>query len=40
MIEAALYTQDEVKNMLEQEKFSSRAQVIAYFFAYHPEVFK
>ena len=40
MIEAALYTQDEVKNMLEQEKFSSRAQVIAYFFAYHPEVLK
>jgi NADH pyrophosphatase NudC (nudix superfamily) len=33
-ITAALYTRDEVKNLLETESFSSRAQLAAYFFAY------
>ena len=40
MIEAALYSREEIKQMLETEKFSSRAQVIAYFFAYHSDVLK
>jgi NADH pyrophosphatase NudC (nudix superfamily) len=33
-ITASLYTRDEVKNLLETESFSSRAQLAAYFFAY------
>jgi NADH pyrophosphatase NudC (nudix superfamily) len=33
-IKASLYTRDEVKNLLETESFSSRAQLAAYFFAY------
>ncbi len=32
-IEAAFYTRDEVKKLLETEPFSSRAQMAAYFFA-------
>lgn len=32
-IEAALYNRDEVKQLLETESFSSRAQMAAYFFA-------
>ncbi len=32
-IKAAFYTKDEVKELLKNEKFSSRAQVIAYFFS-------
>lgn len=32
-IEAAFYTRDEVKKLLETEPFSSRAQLAAYFFA-------
>lgn len=34
-IEAAFYDKEEVKKMLETEPFSSRAQLAAYFFAYH-----
>lgn len=34
LIQPAFYTQEEVRKLLETEKFSSRAQVIAYFFAY------
>lgn len=34
-IEAAFYTQEEVKQLLEKEMFSSRAQMAAYFFAYY-----
>lgn len=37
MIEAGFYSRDEIKKMLETEQFSSRAQVIAYFYAYQPE---
>lgn len=37
MIEAGLYSREEIKKMLETEQFSSRAQVIAYFYAYQPE---
>lgn len=33
LIEACLYTRDEVKKLLETEPFSSRAQLAAYFFA-------
>lgn len=32
-IEAAFYSKEEVKKLLQTEKFSSRAQVMAYFFA-------
>ena len=32
MIEAAFYTKDEVKQLLKTQEFSSRAQIIAYFF--------
>lgn len=32
-IEAGFYTKEEVKELLKTEKFSSRAQVMAYFFA-------
>lgn len=32
-IKAAFYTKDEVKKLLQTEKFSSRAQVMAYFFS-------
>ena len=32
-IEAAFYTPEEVKELLETEEFSSRAQIIAYFFS-------
>ncbi len=32
MIEAAFYTREEVKQLLETQEFSSRAQIIAYFF--------
>ena len=32
-IRAAFYTCEEVKHLLETEEFSSRAQIIAYFFA-------
>lgn len=35
LIEAAFYSKEEIRQMLETEQFSSRAQVIAYFFAYH-----
>jgi len=34
-IEAAFYTKEEVKELLETEMFSSRAQMVAYFFAYY-----
>lgn len=34
-IEAAFYDKDEVKQLLETESFSSRAQMAAYFFAYY-----
>lgn len=34
-IEAAFYTKEEVKELLETESFSSRAQMAAYFFAYY-----
>ena len=34
-ISAAFYTRNEVKRLLETEPFSSRAQLAAYFFAYH-----
>lgn len=34
LIQPSFYTQAEVRELLEKEKFSSRAQVIAYFFAY------
>ncbi len=34
-IEAAFYTKEEVKKLLETEMFSSRAQMAAYFFAYY-----
>jgi len=34
-IEAAFYTPEEVKQLLETEMFSSRAQMAAYFFAYY-----
>lgn len=33
-IEACFYTKEEVKNLLKTEKFSSRAQVMAYFYVY------
>ncbi len=33
LIEAQFYTKDQLKNMLETEDFSSRSQLIAYFFA-------
>lgn len=33
-IEARFYTREEVRNLLETEEFSSRAQMAAYFFAY------
>jgi len=39
MIEAGFYSRDEIKKMLETEQFSSRAQVIAYFYAYQPEFY-
>lgn len=32
-IEAGFYTKEDVKNLLQNEKFSSRAQVMAYFFS-------
>lgn len=32
-IEAGFYTKEEVKELLQREKFSSRAQVMAYFFS-------
>ena len=35
LIEAAFYSKEEIRQMLETEQFSSRAQVIAYFFACH-----
>lgn len=34
-IEAAFYTKDEVKKLIETEPFSSRAQMAAYFFTCH-----
>lgn len=34
-IEAAFYSKEEVKELLETESFSSRAQMAAYFFAYY-----
>ncbi len=34
-IEACFYSQEEVKELLETESFSSRAQMAAYFFAYY-----
>ena len=34
LIHADFYTPDEVKKMLDQESFSSRAQLAAYYFAY------
>lgn len=34
-IDAAFYSREEVKKLLETEYFSSRAQMAAYFFAYH-----
>lgn len=34
-IDAAFYSQEEVKKLLETEPFSSRAQLAAYFFAYY-----
>lgn len=34
-IEAAFYSQEAVKELLETESFSSRAQMAAYFFAYY-----
>ena len=34
-IEAAFYSREEVKELLETESFSSRAQMAAYFFAYY-----
>lgn len=34
-IEAAFYSKEEVKELLETEYFSSRAQMAAYFFAYY-----
>ncbi len=34
-IEAAFYSPEEVKELLETESFSSRAQMAAYFFAYY-----
>lgn len=34
-IEARFYSREEVKELLENEPFSSRAQMAAYFFAYH-----
>ena len=34
-IEAKFYDREEVKQLLETESFSSRAQLAAYFFAYH-----
>lgn len=34
-IDAAFYSQEEVKELLETESFSSRAQMAAYFFAYY-----
>ncbi|MDE7112783.1 MAG: NUDIX hydrolase, partial [Acetatifactor sp.] len=33
-IDARFYTKEEVKELLETESFSSRAQMAAYFFAY------
>ncbi len=33
MIEAKFYTKEEVRELLETEEFSSRAQIAAYFFA-------
>ena len=37
MIHAGLYTREEVKELLEKEPFSSRAQLAAYYFAYFPQ---
>ena len=37
-ITAEFYTQDQVKELLETEPFSSRAQIAAYFFAYGAEM--
>ena len=34
-IEARFYTKDEVRQLLQTEKFSSRAQVMAYFYAHN-----
>lgn len=34
-IDAAFYSKEEVKELLDTESFSSRAQMAAYFFAYH-----
>lgn len=34
LIHAGLYTKEEVKRLLENEPFSSRAQLVAYYFAY------
>lgn len=34
-IDARFYSREEVKELLETESFSSRAQMAAYFFAYH-----
>jgi len=34
-IEAAFYSKEQIKALLETESFSSRAQMAAYFFAYH-----
>ncbi|MFI3177439.1 MAG: NUDIX hydrolase [Eubacteriales bacterium] len=34
MIEAQFYTKDEVKTLLDTKEFSSRSQLIAYYFAY------
>ena len=37
LIHAKFYTREEVKTLLAQEPFSSRAQLAAYYFAYGPK---
>ena len=38
-IDASFYTKEEVRQLLEKEEFSSRAQLAAFYFAYGEEIF-
>ena len=38
-IEASFYTKEEVRDLLQKEEFSSRAQLAAFYFAYGEEIF-